>query len=472
MHKNFSKILFIFLIFISNLQASKQSENINFQEQINNLKIEIAVLKSKQEFYDKQNDDKSQITSIENQLIGLENKLNENRQDTKLFANTIERQDNRISDIGWYLTTFGILITVLILFFALNLAKTVKNEASEELKDWIDNKADEEFKSKVDKSIQVIENKAKDLLLGIRNDAEEKLKRIDEISTKFNNAGNVHNNGYSVFDDRLEKASNAYDNKEYKVALEFLKELTETETEINKSQKAIAFFNMGIMYNELNNHKDAIDSYKKSIEYGFIGAMNNLANIYKNELQDYDNATKYYEMAIRENNVDAMFNLAHYYDVIKKDNTNAIKYYKMAIAKGHVGAMNNLAYLYTYEFQEYDNAVKYYKMAIAKDNVDAMLNLAIVYSKELQDFDNAIQYFKMASDKKNIKATNNLAILYARDLKDYKSAIKYYKLAINKDNIDAMKNLASLYKDVLNDKENANKYFNMAKEYEEKSLKK
>jgi len=101
MHKNFYKILFIFLLFITNLQASKQYENINFQEQINNLKIEIAVLKSKQEFYDKQNDDKSQITSIENQLIGLENKLNENRQGTKVFDVRVNTQDKRIGDINF-----------------------------------------------------------------------------------------------------------------------------------------------------------------------------------------------------------------------------------------------------------------------------------------------------------------------------------------------------------------------------------
>ena len=313
MHKHFYKILFIFLLSISHLQASKQSENINVQEQINNLKIEIAVLKSKQEFYDKQTDDKSQIISIENQLKDLESKLNDNRQDTKVFdtrvnthENKINMQDNRISD-NFTMTEitiafFGILITVIIVIFAIKLGTTVKNEARQELKDWIDNKADEEFQSKVDDSLKKIEIKASELLKKIDQNAKEKFKKIDIITLKLTDKGKeelskktkkleTKNENEFTLDDWDLRATNEYHNGSKEKALSYLNSALDLD-----SNNADILFKIGFIFYDLKDYNNAIKYYKKAIDEEHIGAMKNLSLLYKNELNDTENANKYLKM--------------------------------------------------------------------------------------------------------------------------------------------------------------------------------
>jgi tetratricopeptide (TPR) repeat protein len=311
MHKNFYKILFLFLIVISNLQASKQSENIKFQEQINNLKIEIAVLKSKQEFYDKQNDDKSRILSIEHDLKELEKELNGNKQDTKVFEkefeqynNTISRQDQRINDLNFYLAFYGVLLTILLLLTSWGSYKVSSKENKETLDLWINENKDEiinpikeEAKKWKDEILQEQHDKLKEHNIDEKIDGSYKVL-LEKVEEKIEHKEQID----FTYDDWNSKATHEYYNGSKEEAIKYF--INAIELESSDFDKAKSLYTLGVISNELNDNENAIKYYKLAIEKEHIGAMNNLANLYKDELNDNENAGRYFRMAQRYEEMD------------------------------------------------------------------------------------------------------------------------------------------------------------------------
>jgi TPR repeat protein len=409
MNKNFYKILFIFLIFVINLQANNQTQNANFQEQIANLKIEVSVLKTKLEFYDKRNSDNLNIHSIVSE----------------------EKVSNNLIILELTIVFFGILIIAIIIFFKMRFENFVKNETQNIVQNCLDTRKEE-----------IIQPSKEEEYKGItKQSVDEKIEK--------------RNKGNSTFEDWQSKALKEYSNGKKEKSIEYFnKAIVEKSSNETISN---ALFIMALISNELKDNEKVIKYYKMAIEKDNVDSMYNLASLYKNELKDNEKAIKYYKMAIEKEHVGAMNNLALLYHNELKDNDQAIKYYKMAIEKEHVEAMNNLALLYNTELKDNNQAIKYYKMAIEKEHVEAINNLALLYHNEVKDNENAIKYYKMAIKKDNADSMYNLALLYKNKLKDYENAIKYYKMAVEKGIVDAMNNLAYLYyEDNINKKESLN----------------
>jgi len=173
----FFKLLIITSFMLTYTNASTSTKNKTIQDELTDIKIELSNIKLTQKYENRDN----KIKEIEQSIKDLEVKVN------KTVAKDIEKQDKRISDIGFYLTVsaiivtfFGILITGIILFFTLKHSVIAKSQAREEVEKWVKEKADAEFKEKVDEYLEQLENKANRLLEKLENKANEQYKNHDK----------------------------------------------------------------------------------------------------------------------------------------------------------------------------------------------------------------------------------------------------------------------------------------------------
>lgn len=252
----------------------------------------------------------------------------------------------------------------------------------------------------------------------------------------------------------FEEAESLYHDKEFKKALEKFQS-------IEHKDKTVCFM-IATLYNQLKLYSEAEKYYLLAIRKGHVGAMNNLAVLYKNEFKSYEKAQKCYYMAFQKGYVSAMFNLARLYQNELNSYEKAKACYLIAIQKGHVGAMLNLALLYHKELNSHKEAEKYYRMAAERGDAKAMRNLALLY-EERKDHDKAEKYYLMAVEKGDVKAIRNLALLYHREFKMFDKAEEYYLMAIKKGHVNAMPNLALLYEEEeIRSYDKAEKYYLMA----------
>lgn len=178
------QILSLLFTFIFSINLFAESHDIH--REISDMQLEIQKIK----LLDARDERENKLEKLEKDIKELEEKFNQNNIDKKDIDGKIGTQDKLISEIAsntnrvsWLISMFGILITVIIIFFALKFGRNIdqeiqniKIEAEKELKNWVDNKAESEFKSLIDNAKNEIQLNANQVLKEIKN---ETLDRFD-----------------------------------------------------------------------------------------------------------------------------------------------------------------------------------------------------------------------------------------------------------------------------------------------------
>ncbi|MFK2823747.1 tetratricopeptide repeat protein [Arcobacter sp. YIC-80] len=285
MHNSFFKSIILTFIFLSSLFASN--------EEINQKLFE---LKTSQEYAPKINDEKitlimGQIILKENEIKELENKLDELRKDNNSldnYKNIIDRQDKRIEDVHSNLNYWGIgfsliaILTGLVVFlvnrsYANSAKKEAKLAAEKELKKWIDEKADEEFKSKVDVYLEEIDERAKKLFErneGLTQKLEDKIKLLDEkeytedekkeLEEEIQEIKSSKNKNDYTFEDKYKLFVSKFVKENYQEALEDLNILEKEALSDNSLSKVLWF--KAITLDRLEKSEEAIEVYNEVVK--------------------------------------------------------------------------------------------------------------------------------------------------------------------------------------------------------------
>ena len=178
------QILSLLFTFIFSINLFAESHDIH--REISDMQLEIQKIK----LLDARDERENKLEKLEKDIKELEEKFNQNNIDKKDIDGKIGTQDKLISEIAsntnrvsWLISMFGVLITVIIIFFALKFGRNIdqeiqniKIEAEKELKNWVDNKAESEFKSLIDNAKNEIQLNANQVLKEIKN---ETLDRFD-----------------------------------------------------------------------------------------------------------------------------------------------------------------------------------------------------------------------------------------------------------------------------------------------------
>lgn len=186
-----------------------------------------------------------------------------------------------------------------------------------------------------------------------------------------------------MYDTELDKELNQ---KVISICDEGLKKsnLTSTELRIYLDAKAIASNNIGLVYYEYGNYKEALENFQINLQIGehfndslkISNAYNNMGMIYKNLFLN-DKALQYYQMS---------------FDYAPKDDYTISTYY------------NNIGICYE-DMKQYDLALECYHKSLTSASLSNNLigigntyfNIAIVYSN-LQQYDSALIYNKKAME--------------------------------------------------------------------------
>ncbi|RXK07091.1 hypothetical protein [Halarcobacter bivalviorum] len=287
MFKNFFFIIFLSLFFVSFLEAS--NEKINQQ---------IYELKTSQDYAKKINDEK--ITLIMGQIIQKENEIKELEKELKNYVNKedlqreINYQNNRIEDINSSVDRlsiivsisiglFGILITGIVIFFAFRFERIARVQADKEVKSWIDEKADKEFKPKVDSYLAQIDGRAKKLFEkneGLTEVLEDKIKSLDkyteeekkELEEEAEEIKSSKNESDYTFEDKYKLFVSKYVNENYKEALEDLNILEKEDLNDNNLLKVL--WAKATTLEQMKEEESAIKVYDE-----IINKLDNTSNL-------------------------------------------------------------------------------------------------------------------------------------------------------------------------------------------------
>ena len=148
--------------------------------------------------------------------------------------------------------------------------------------------------------------------------------------------------------------------------LKFAKTLYE-EILISDPNYIDAYNNLGILFNQLGKHEEAISCYEKAIQIqpNNAAVYNNLG-LLNGKLGKHEEAISYYEKAIQiqPNNAVAYYNLANTFKQLGK-HEEAISYYEKAIQiqPNYVDAHNNLGILFN-KLGKHEEAISCYEKAI------------------------------------------------------------------------------------------------------------
>jgi len=233
---------------------------------------------------------------------------------------------------------------------------------------------------------------------------------------------------------------------------EVLKQVTEL---LNQNQKDLQLLTIkAITLVNLKNFKEAIKCYKQCLRYNpdHIITYFNIGSVYQ-DINEIYNATSSYKkvLEIDPTHFGALFNLAVIYNDKKKYN-KAIYYYKksLEINPQDVSIHYNLGIIY-YNLCKYNLSIKYYKSAIDIDPNfnDTYFNLGAVFEK-LQNYSSCLKYY-IQSNKKNPKHKNSLIKIREtfKKLNRSNDAVNYFEKALRKEPncTDIMYNLAISYRD-------------------------
>ena len=168
-------------------------------------------------------------------------------------------------------------------------------------------------------------------------------------------------------EEKIKKASEAFDKSDYRTSFEILKPLAE-------QGDAKAQFNLGFLYrigHGVNqNYKKAYHWYSLAAEQGYAEAQYKIGLMYyKGQVvaQDYQKAFKWYSLAAKQDDPKAQFNLGVLYrraEGVAQDHQQAFKWFLLAGERGYARAQFTLGGIYANGegvSQDYQKALEYYK---------------------------------------------------------------------------------------------------------------
>ena len=233
-----------------------------------------------------------------------------------------------------------------------------------------------------------------------------------------------------------------------------LKSVTEL---LNQNPKNLQLLTIkAITLASLKKFKEAIKYYKQCLKYNpnHIVSYFNIGSVYQ-DINEIDNATFSYKkvLEIDPNHFGALFNIAVIYNDQKEYN-KAIYYYKKSLRVNpqDVSVYYNLGIIY-YRICEYNLSVKYYKSAINIDPNfnDTYFNLATVFER-LEKFDSSLKYYILANKKnpRDKKTLSKIRETFTK-LNRNNDAVSFFKDALckNPNCLNVMYNLAVCYKNSL-----------------------
>ncbi|WP_417327600.1 tetratricopeptide repeat protein, partial [Halarcobacter sp.] len=255
MFKNFFFTIFLSLFFVSFLEAS--NEKINQQ---------IYEPKTSQDYTQKINDEK--ITLIMEQIIQKELKEYVNKDD---LQREINYQNNRIDDINSSVDRlsiivsisiglFGVLITGIVIFFAFKFERIARFKAEEEVKSWIDEKAQKVFNNIIEKSKKELEEKAEKELLNIKNETNDK---IDEFIDGLKNRNDLKRKEKNYKETFKLVIENYKDNNIEKAITNIKDAIQLAENEKDTIQ---SLFTHALLLEQLNRSEEAIEVYDEIVK--------------------------------------------------------------------------------------------------------------------------------------------------------------------------------------------------------------
>jgi superkiller protein 3 len=227
------------------------------------------------------------------------------------------------------------------------------------------------------------------------------------------------------------RAYNAHENEFYDLAIEYYQ-----KTIASDPNHAIAYYNMGNAYRNLENYQEAIRCYQKAIAIDpkDANAYGNMGTAY-DDLKNHQEAIRCYQkaIAIDPKHVYAYYNMGNAYANLK-NYQEVIRCYQKAIAidPQYASAYNNMGIAYD-NLENYQEAIRCYQKAIAIDPKDATAyyNMGIAY-RNLENYQEAIRCYQkiIAIDPQNANAYGNMGLAYY-NLENYQEAIRCYQKIID-----------------------------------------
>ena len=264
MLKRIFPLLFTF-IFSMNLFAV----NHDIHREISDIKLQLQEIK----LLDARDERENKLEKLEKDIKKLEEKFNQNNIDKEKLDGKIGAQNKLISEIAsntnrvsWLISMFGVLITVIIIFFALKFGKdidqeiqNIKIEAEKKLKNWVDKKAESEFKPLIDNAKDEIK--------------KETLDRFD-LFVKSLQKNNDKDKKYS-YAILFRLAIVSYEENNIEEAISNLEEaitLAETDKEYSQAlfTKALILGQLGKYEEEIKVYDELIERFKNSKESNII----------------------------------------------------------------------------------------------------------------------------------------------------------------------------------------------------------
>ena len=273
------QILPLLFIFIFSINLFAQSPDIN--KELTDIKLQLQEIK----LLNSRDERQKKIEKLENKIDDLDSKFNQNNIDKKEIDGKIGTQDKLITEISsntnrisWIISLFGVLITIIVIYFVVKFEKMAEILAEKELKKWINNEAMGEFEPKI-KEIKDLIKKAESEVSLFKNKAEFTISEIEkklpenkeltneeknEIRSDIKDIENKQEKNYT-FTDWRQKTLFYYINNKYEEALKLVDNMLIFSNNENTKVAESLFFKASI-FNKLNKKIEAIEVYDEIVK--------------------------------------------------------------------------------------------------------------------------------------------------------------------------------------------------------------
>ena len=226
--------------------------------------------------------------------------------------------------------------------------------------------------------------------------------------------------------------------------------------------QAESLYWLGLCYDYVNNHVEAVKCFCKAAEQGFAPAQDSLGSAYyygKGVTQDYNEAVKWYRKAAEQGDARAQNSLGYAYasgNGVAQNSSEAMEWWRKAAEQGNALAQHNLGrtyYLGEFVAQDYDEAVKWYRKAAEQGYAQAQHNLGCAYDfgkGVTLDSSEAVKWYRKAAEQGYAQAQWSLgyAYYYGRGItQDYSEAVKWWRKAAEQGDAEAQFILGICYED-------------------------
>jgi tetratricopeptide (TPR) repeat protein len=315
------KVFVLFFALLSFVVAEVKNETIDLQKEYIELKVELAKLKEldiakdgiyqrdfiimKNDIKDIDKEIKQNIKELENRINSFEIKINENK----------TRMDSFDNGIGFYLSIYGIGITILLIIISVGTFIFSSYKAKKQINDWLKENAPKQIEPYIEKAkkdlepiLEQFKKDAKDSLYKLEKDAKQEIdvmiKSLDSYTEEEKQKVQKDSQDIEKIDRNKRTLKQwhelflaRYFENNFKEAIEIGKKIIEINPKDDE-----AYYNMGYAYDELQEYQKAIDSYQKAIEINpkYDKTYNNMGIAY-GKLEEYQKAIDSFKKAIEIN---------------------------------------------------------------------------------------------------------------------------------------------------------------------------